>query len=406
MLQGKKIVIGITGSIAAYKIPLLVRMLKKEGADVQVMMTEAAVDFVTPLTLSTLSERPVLIKPFNPEDGSWNSHVELGRWADLFVLAPVSANTMAKMATGITDNFFTAAYLSAKCPVMFAPAMDLDMYKHPSTRRNVEVLQSYGNILIEPATGELASGLYGEGRMEEPEEIFRSIGEFFSEKQALKGKSVLVTAGPTHEPIDPVRFIGNYSSGRMGFALAESFLKQGARVTLVTGPVKGFTESQGIERVDITTAEQMHREVHGRFGKADITVMAAAVADFRPAETMKEKMKKSANPLSLHLEPTRDILKGLGQVKRNDQLLIGFALETDNEEENAGKKLKEKNLDMIVLNSLRDEGAGFETETNKVTVLISSGKKIQLDLAPKTKIADQIVTIIVNDLQPGKINEA
>jgi phosphopantothenoylcysteine decarboxylase/phosphopantothenate--cysteine ligase len=399
MLKGKRIVIGITGSIAAYKIPMLVRLLKKDGAEVKVMMTEAAVDFVTPLTLSTLSENPVLIKPFDPEDGSWNSHVELGRWADLYVLAPVSANTLAKMASGITDNFFMAAYLSARCPVMFAPAMDLDMYKHPSTLKNIETLKSFGNILISPATGELASGLYGEGRMEEPEEIFNSIQEILSGTPELKGTRVLVTAGPTLEPIDPVRYIGNHSSGKMGYALAESFLAKGANVTLVSGPVSDIPLHPDIKRINVVTADEMHKVVLSEAADNEIIVMAAAVADFRPKAIANEKIKKSGKALSLELEPTVDILHELGVKKKTGQYLAGFALETEKGEENAKNKLSAKNLDMIVLNSLKDEGAGFGTDTNKVTIFSRSGETVSFGLAVKTKIADNIVNTIIKDLQ-------
>ena len=402
MLEGKKIVIGVTGSIAAYKTPLLVRLLKKAGADVKVMMTEAAVDFVTPLTLSTLSENPVLVKPFDPEDGSWNSHVELGQWADLFVLAPVSANTMAKMATGITDNFFTAAYLSAKCPVMFAPAMDLDMYNHPSTQKNIGILQAYGNILIAPATGELASGLYGEGRMEEPELIYNKITEFFKESGVLENKPVLVTAGPTYEPVDPVRFIGNHSSGRMGYAIAEDLRKRGAKVTLVSGPVRGLELHPDIKKVDVFTAGEMQKVVVPEFEKAEIAIMTAAVADYRPEEASDTKIKKTGNAFSLKLVPTADILSDLGKRKKPEQYLVGFALETENEEANARKKLKEKNLDMIVLNSLRDKGSGFGTDTNKVTIYTRSGKVLPFGLDSKTKVAGDIVNTILQDIKEGK----
>ena len=402
MLEGKKIVIGVTGSIAAYKTPLLVRLLKKAGADVKVMMTEAAVDFVTPLTLSTLSENPVLVKPFDPEDGSWNSHVELGQWADLFVLAPVSANTMAKMATGITDNFFTAAYLSAKCPVMFAPAMDLDMYNHPSTQKNIGILQAYGNILIAPATGELASGLYGEGRMEEPELIYNKITEFFKESGVLENMPVLVTAGPTYEPVDPVRFIGNHSSGKMGYAIAENLRKRGAKVTLVSGPVQGLELHPDIKKVDVFTAGEMQKVVVPEFEKAEIAIMTAAVADYRPEEASDTKIKKTGNAFSLKLVPTADILSDLGKRKKPEQYLVGFALETENEEANARKKLKEKNLDMIVLNSLRDKGSGFGTDTNKVTIYTRSGKVLPFGLDSKTKVAGDIVNTILQDIKEGK----
>ena len=395
MLKGKKIVIGITGSIAAFKIPFLVRLFKKEGAEVKIMMTPAARDFVTPLTLSTLSGNPVITEPFNPEDGTWNSHVELGRWADIYLLAPVSANTLAKMANGIADNFFLTAYLSAKCQVFFAPAMDLDMFRHPSTKKNIEILQSYGNILIEPAIGELASGLSGAGRMEEPENIFQLINDFFSEKESrLNGKKVLVTAGPTYEAIDPVRFIGNHSSGLMGFAIAEEFASKGADVTLVTGPVALNLEHTAIRRTDITSAEEMFEACMIVKDFAEIIVMAAAVADYKPAAQATAKIKKSESGLDLKLQPTRDILATIGKEKRPGQILVGFALETDNEEENARKKLESKNLDLIVLNSLCDEGAGFKTPTNKVTLLFRSGKVQHLPLKSKNEIARDIINSI------------
>jgi phosphopantothenoylcysteine decarboxylase/phosphopantothenate--cysteine ligase len=399
MLKGKRIVIGITGSIAAYKIPLLVRLIVKEGAEVRVMMTEAATDFVTPLTISTLSGHPVLIKPFDEETGSWNSHVELGHWADLFVLAPLSANTLAKMATGITDNFLTAAYLSAKCPVMFAPAMDLDMYRHPSTAKNIHTLQSYGNILISPAVGELASGLYGEGRMEEPENIFSTIKEFFKAAESLSGKNVLVTAGPTHEPIDPVRYVGNHSSGKMGFALAESLAGMGAKVSLVCGPVNLTLSNDSIDRIDVGTAGEMYEAVNQLFPDMDMVFMAAAVADYTPSQPEKSKIKKSSDKISIDLVKTPDILKGICRQKSPGQLIIGFALETDNEVENARKKLKDKNLDFIVLNSLNEAGAGFGTDTNKVTILGKDGSSWESTLKPKSELAREIIEYVTDSLR-------
>ncbi|MCK9399588.1 MAG: bifunctional phosphopantothenoylcysteine decarboxylase/phosphopantothenate--cysteine ligase CoaBC [Bacteroidales bacterium] len=395
MLKDKKIVIGITGSIAAFKIPILVRLFKKEGAEVKIMMTPAARDFVTPLTLSTLSGNPVIIEPFNPEDGTWNSHVELGQWADIYLLSPVSANTLAKMAHGIADNFFLTAFLSAKCPVFFAPAMDLDMFRHPATQKNIEILQSYGHYLIDPAVGELASGLSGAGRMEEPENIFQLINDFFSEKKSkLSGKKVLVTAGPTNEAIDPVRFIGNHSSGLMGFSIAEEFAAKGADVTLVTGPVALNLEHPGIRRIDVTSADEMFEACMAVKDVSEIIVMAAAVADYKPAVQATVKIKKSEFNLDLKLRPTRDILAGLGKEKKSGQILVGFALETDHEEENARKKLESKNLDIIVLNSLCDEGAGFKTPTNKVTVLFNSGRIQHLPLKSKKEIAQDIINSI------------
>jgi phosphopantothenoylcysteine decarboxylase / phosphopantothenate---cysteine ligase len=395
MLKGKNIVIGITGSIAAFKIPILVRLFKKEGAEVKIMMTPAAKDFVTPLTLSTLSGNPVIIDPFDPEDGTWNSHVALGQWADIYLLAPVSANTLGKMAHGIADNFFLTAFLSAKCPVFFAPAMDLDMFRHPATQKNIEILQSFGHILIDPAVGELASGLSGAGRMEEPENIFDLINDYFSEKNSsLSGKKVLVTAGPTIEAIDPVRYIGNQSSGLMGFSIAEEFAASGADVTLITGPVTLNLRHLGIKRIDITSADEMFEACMAEKDSSDIIVMAAAVADFKPAEFSSLKVKKSGSTLDLRLEPTRDILATIGKVKRTGQILVGFALETDHEEENARKKLESKNLDLIVLNSLCDEGAGFKTLTNKVTILFNSGQVQHFPLKSKKEIAQDIIKSI------------
>jgi len=397
MLKGKKIVIGITGSIAAFKIPALIRLFKKEGADVKVMMTPAAKDFITPLTLSTLSGHPVIIEPFDSNTGAWNSHVELGQWADLYLLAPITANTLAKMAHGIADNFLMTAYLSAKCPVFFAPAMDLDMFRHPTTQKNIEIIKSYGHHLIEPAVGELASGLCGAGRMEEPEIVFDLISEFFNFKNTpFYGKKVMVTAGPTYEPIDPVRFIGNHSSGLMGFCIADEFARQGADVTLISGPVKIYTEVTGINRIDVVTAAEMFDECIAAASAKDIIVMAAAVADFSPANPSPLKIKKSAKPTPLKLSPTKDILAELGKSKTPGQFLAGFALETENEEKNARKKLDDKNLDMIFLNSLNDEGAGFNKPTNKVTILFSNGNVQRLPLKSKPEIAKDIVRIIAS----------
>lgn len=395
MLEGKKIVIGITGSIAAFKIPALVRLFKKEGAEVKIMMTHSATDFVTPLTLSTLSGNPVIIEPFNPEDGTWNSHVELGRWADIYLLAPVSANTLAKMAHGIADNFFLTAFLSAKCPVFFAPAMDLDMFRHPATKKNIETLQSYGHFLIEPAVGELASGLSGAGRMEEPENIFEIVRNFLAEKTSrLSGKKVMVTAGPTYEAIDPVRYIGNHSSGLMGFSLAEELAACGADVTLITGPVSMTEQQPGIKRVNVISADEMFDACMAAKESNEIIVMAAAVADYKPAVRETLKLKKSGSSIDLKLQPTRDILAALGKEKKTGQILVGFALETDHEEENARKKLVIKNLDLIVLNSLKDEGAGFKSLTNKVTILFNSGRVLHLPLKSKREIALDIIKSI------------
>ena len=368
MLKGKKIVVGITGSIAAYKIPLLVRLLIRAGAEVRVIMTPVATDFVTPLTLSTLSQHPVIIDPFKETSGEWNNHVELGSWADLMMFAPVTANTLGKMVNGIADNFVITAYLSAKCPVFIAPAMDLDMYGHPSTQRNISTLKSFGNHIIEPQVGELASGLTGPGRMEEPEEMLKAITGFFSAQQSLLKKKVLITAGPTHERIDPVRFIGNYSTGKMGMSLAICAAERGAEVTLITGPVSLDACHPGIRRIGVVSAGEMYTACMAEAPQADIVIMAAAVADYSVSSTSPVKLKKSAGGITLNLVPTKDILSEIGRHKTGAQIVVGFALETDNEMENAVKKLKSKNLDYIVLNSLQDSGAGFGGDTNKITI--------------------------------------
>ena len=391
MLKDKKIVIGVSGSIAAYKIPFLVRLLKKEGAEVQVIMTPAATEFITALTLSTLSENPVLIDPFDPETGEWTSHVELGLWADLFVMAPLSANSMAKMVQGIADNFFLTAYLSAKCPLMFAPAMDRDMFLHPSTQENIKTLQSYGNILIPPSTGELASGLCGEGRMEEPEAILEIIRSFFLSKDDFKGKTVLISAGPTFEAIDPVRYIGNYSSGKMGYAIAEEFASRGAKVMLISGPTDLDVFHPGIEKIGILSAEDMYAHCMDIFPSCDIAVMTAAVADFTPMAPAEKKIKKQDNQMTLSLKPTKDILLDMGKAKQKKQILVGFALETDNELENARSKLKKKNLDLIILNSLKDPGAGFQHDTNKVTMIDQTGNETVFPVKLKKEVARDIL---------------
>ncbi|MBE0638188.1 MAG: bifunctional phosphopantothenoylcysteine decarboxylase/phosphopantothenate--cysteine ligase CoaBC [Bacteroidales bacterium] len=398
MLKGKKILIGVTGSIAAYKIPYLIRLLVKEGAEVQVILTENARDFVTPLTISTLSKRPALTYPFNPDDGTWNNHVEMGGWADLMLIAPASAATLSKMAAGMADNLLVTTYLSAKCPVFFAPAMDLDMYKHPTTQRNIEQLKTFGHQLIEPQVGELASGLCGAGRMEEPENILKAITAFFLTGSQLLNKKVLVTAGPTYEPIDPVRFIGNHSSGLMGFSLAHDAAARGAEVTLVTGPTHLQCDHPSIKRVDVTTAGEMLEKTTAAFTDSDITIMSAAVADFTPAKPADKKIKKSGENQVIDLVPTQDILAFLGKIKRNDQLLVGFALETDNELENARKKLNTKHLDLIVLNSLKEKGAGFGVVTNKITMLDRSGNQIDFPLKPKAGVASDILDKVVEML--------
>lgn len=395
-MTSKKVLIGITGSIAAYKIPLLVRLLKKEGAEVQVVMTDSARDFVTPLTLSTLSGRPVLSKGFDPETGQWNSHVELGLWADLMVIAPASANTIAKMAAGAADNYLLTVCLSAKCPIMFAPAMDLDMYKHPATQQNIRTLVERGCRLIAPAAGELASGLCGEGRMEEPQEIFNRIKEFFDNGKRYAGKKVLVTAGPTYEAIDPVRFIGNHSSGLMGIEIARAFADQGADVTLVLGPSSIRPERTSINVLPVTSAKEMFDATTAAFKKADIAVLSAAVADFRPETKAEQKIKKVAgqDEMTLKLVKTDDILKTLGENKTDKQILVGFALETENGLTNAKKKLHTKNLDMIVLNTMNEAGVGFKTKTNKVSMIMRDDKVMDFELKPKKDVAADILNVI------------
>lgn len=396
MFKGKKILLAITGSIAAYKSPLIIRLLVKEGAEVKVVMTPSAKDFVTPFTLSTVSKNPVISDLFNED--SWSNHVLLGRWADLMLIAPLSCNTLAKMANGLCDNMLLATYLSATCPVVVAPAMDEDMWKHPSTKDNLKKLEEYSNTIIPVDNGELASGLIGEGRMAEPETILQFIKDGFFLKQDLKGKNVLVTAGPTYEPIDPVRFIGNHSSGKMGIALCEELAKRGASVQLVLGPTTSVVNLLGVKVQKVQTADEMYEACIKEFGKADIAIMSAAVADYTPVNKASEKIKKEADSLNIELIKTKDILKTLGEKKYNGQLLVGFALETTNEKENAIKKLKTKNADLIVLNSLRDEGAGFGHDTNKITIFEKDGKEIEYDRKPKQQVAKDIVDRIVNML--------
>jgi phosphopantothenoylcysteine decarboxylase/phosphopantothenate--cysteine ligase len=390
MLEGKNIILGICGSIAAYKSALLIRLLVKAGANVQVVMTPDATSFITPLTLSTLSKKPVLVDYFIPETGEWNNHVELGLWADVFIIAPASANTLAKMANGQSDNLLTAVYLSAKCQVYFAPAMDLDMWKHPATQENVQKLQSYGNILISPGKGELASGLYGEGRMAEPEEIVSFVTSEIKKKLPLADQKILVTAGPTYEAIDPVRFIGNHSSGKMGFAIAEQFAQMGADVTLIAGPTAQTTNHQSINRIDVTSAEEMLQACLLHFKSSKACIMCAAVADYTPANVSAQKIKKQDNDLNIELKKTTDILRSLGEQKKQDQILVGFALETNDEEQNATEKLKKKNLDFIVLNSLNDKGAGFKTDTNKITIIDHNLQKTTFELKDKNEVAQDI----------------
>ena len=391
MLKGKHIILGVTGSIAAYKAATLTRLLVKEGASVKVVMTPLAKEFITPLTMATLSKSPIMVDFYNPENGDWNSHVDLGLWADLYLIAPASANTIGKMAGGIADNLLLTTYLSAKCPVMVAPAMDLDMYKHPVTQRNLKVLQSFGNIIIEPESGELASGLIGKGRMEEPERIVAFIADYFARQEDFKGKKVVVTAGPTYEKIDPVRFIGNYSSGKMGLAIAEEFAGRGAEVVLVCGPVNLKTSHPAIRRVDVESAAQMYEVTSKEFVNSDVAVLSAAVADFTPKEKADHKIKRGKDDLLLELLPTKDIAAELGIIKTASQLLVGFALETNDEEVNALSKMQRKNLDMIVLNSLNDKGAGFSVDTNKVTILDKAGDKTVYELKTKVEVAKDIV---------------
>lgn len=395
MLEGKNIILGVCGSIAAYKSALLVRLLVKAGANVQVVMTPDATNFITPLTLSTLSKNPVFHTYFEPETGEWNNHVELGLWADLVLIAPASANTIAKMANGLVDNLLTAVYLSAKCPVYFAPAMDLDMWKHEATQNNITILQSFGNLLIAPAAGELASGLIGEGRLAEPEEIIAYIVADIKKKLPLVNKRALVTAGPTYEAIDPVRFIGNHSSGKMGFTIADELALLGADVTLVSGPSAETSKQRSVKRIDITSAAEMLVECEKYFKTSDIGVMSAAVADYAPVNIAQQKIKKQDDSFNIEVKKTTDILTTLGKSKRGNQILVGFALETNNEEENAIGKLKRKNLDFIVLNSLNDTGAGFKSNTNKVTIIDRDLHKTTYDLKSKDEVAKDICSKIV-----------
>ena len=398
MLKGKHIILGITGSIAAYKAAYLLRLFIKQGAEVQVVMTPAGKEFITPVTLSSLSGKPVVSEFFTANTGEWHSHVDLGLWADAMIVAPATASTIGKMAHGIADNMLVTTYLSCKAPVFVAPAMDLDMYAHPSTRHNLELLRSYGNHIIEPATGELASHLTGKGRMEEPEQIVAVLDRFFDRPQPLAGKQVLVTAGPTYEKIDPVRFIGNYSSGKMGFALAEACAEAGAEVTLVAGPVSLTTSHASIHRVDVESAAEMYRAAVDAYDRADAAIMCAAVADYAPETVSDVKLKRSGDERVLRLKPNPDIAAELGRRKRPGQCLVGFALETNDEESNARLKMEKKNLDFIVLNSLRDAGAGFRCDTNKVTVIGREGEPVEIPCKLKTEVAADIVDILARYL--------
>jgi phosphopantothenoylcysteine decarboxylase/phosphopantothenate--cysteine ligase len=399
VLSGKKILLGITAGIAAYKTANLVRLFIKSGAEVKVIMTPASKDFITPLTLSTLSKNPVHSTFYDKEEENelWNNHVDLGLWADVMLIAPATANTLSKMANGTCDNLLLATYLSAKCPVYFAPAMDLDMYIHPSTKNSLEALQGFGNSMIPATSGELASGLVGEGRMAEPEDMVSFIENDILSKLPLKGKKVLITAGPTYEAIDPVRFIGNHSSGKMGFAIAKTAANLGAEVILISGPSHQQIQHSFVQRIDVKSADEMYKVAHQHFANSDIAILSAAVADYKPKNIASQKIKKKDATLEIVLTPTKDILASLGEIKKS-QLLVGFALETNNEEANAISKLKRKNLDVIVLNSLQDKGAGFATDTNKITIIDKSLHKTAFDLKSKDAVAKDIMNEILKRL--------
>lgn len=393
MLKGKKIVLGITGSIAAYKACYIIRGLIKAGAEVQVVITPAGKEFITPITLSALTQKPVISDFFSQRDGTWHSHVTLGLWADAMLIAPCTASTLGKMANGVADNMLITTYLSMKAPVFIAPAMDLDMYQHPTTQENLRKLQSFGNQVIEPQSGFLASGLEGKGRMEEPERIVEYLDRALTEDSPLAGKKIMITAGPTYEKIDPVRFIGNYSSGKMGFALAEETARQGAEVSLIAGPVALRTEHPNIHRIDVESCEDMYHAAVQAYGKCDAAILCAAVADFTPETVAKEKIKREKDDLVIRLKPTHDIAAELGKMKRADQRLVGFALETHDEQQNAQGKLERKNFDFIVLNSLRNEGTCFQSDENQVSIISRQGQK---DYPRKPK--DEVARDIVNEL--------
>lgn len=397
MLKGKHIILGISGGIAAYKSVYLLRLLIKAGAEVQVVITPSGKEFITPVTLSALSGKPVVSEFFSANTGEWHSHVDLGLWADAMVIAPATASSIAKMAHGVADNMLITTYLSAKAPVFIAPAMDLDMMAHPSTQHNIELLRSYGNHIIEPGTGELASHLVGKGRMEEPERIVKVLSDFFSEKKSLRGKKVVITAGPTYEKIDPVRFIGNYSSGKMGYAIAEEAFRRGADVTIVSGPVSVKVSSPDIKVINVESAKEMEAATVAEFAAADIAIMSAAVADYAPSECSRSKIKREKDEIPvITLVKNPDIAAELGKKKRTGQLLVGFALETDNVEFNAKDKLARKNLDMIVLNSLQDKGAGFGTDTNKITIFTSDNDRYDFSLKSKPEVAADILDTLIN----------
>lgn len=398
MLKGRKILVGVTGSIAAYKAAIFVRLLTKAGAEVKVIMTNAAKDFISPLTLATLSKNPALSEFTKGKDGEWNNHVELGLWADLFVVAPASANSIAKMANGLCDNLLLATYLSARCPVMFAPAMDLDMYQHPSVQSNMKKLQGFGNILIEANHGELASGLVGQGRMSEPEELLEAISIFFDQNAPLKGKKVLITAGPTYEAIDPVRFIGNYSSGKMGFAIALEAAKNGAEVTLVSGPTHLEINHPLIHIVNVKSGQEMFEACEKAYASSNINIFAAAVADYAPSYPTDQKIKKKSENFEVAMSKTIDIAKTLGAKKSKDQLNIGFALETNDELNNAKNKIEAKNFDLIVLNSLQDKGAGFGHDTNKISLIDKANNIQHFELKTKAEVAKDIIRTIIEKI--------
>lgn len=397
MLKGKHIILGITGSIAAYKAAYLIRALVKKGAEVQVVITPAGKEFITPLTLSTLSSKPVISEFFSNRDGTWNSHVDLGLWADAMIVAPASASTIGKMAHGIADNMLITTYLSCKAPVFVAPAMDLDMFAHPTTQQNLDRLRSFGNRIIEPAEGELASHLIGKGRMEEPDVILRVLEDFFAENVDLQKKKIVITAGPTYEKIDPVRFIGNYSSGKMGFALAKVCAERGAEVILIAGPISEKITHPNITRLDVESADEMYEAAVNAFPESDAAILCAAVADYKPAVRSEEKIKREkTSEMTLRLVPNQDIAASLGKMKRDGQCLVGFALETNDEESHALEKLKRKNLDFIVLNSLRDSGAGFRCDTNKISIIDKDGRVDNYPLKSKDEVASDIVDKLAN----------
>lgn len=402
MLKGKHIILGISGGIAAYKAVSLLRLFVKAGADVQVVITPAGKEFITPVTLSALSGHPVISEFFTANTGSWNSHVDLGLWADAVVIAPATASTIAKMANGVADNMLITTYLSAKAPVFVAPAMDLDMFAHPSTQRNLDWLRSYGNHIIEPASGELASHLIGKGRMEEPEQIFKVVADFLTHRKDMEGKKVMITAGPTYEKIDPVRFIGNYSSGKMGYALAEECAERGAEVVLISGPVSIKAHHPSIKVVSVESAQQMHDAALSAFADSDAAIMCAAVADYAPVVVAEKKIKREKDGIPvIELKKNPDIAAALGKIKKSGQILVGFALETDNEMANAQSKLERKNLDMIVLNSLADKQAGFGVDTNKVTIIEKDGTVHSYEVKPKKEVAADIVDLITAKQNEG-----